>query len=95
MVGSDGHRLEVGQVEGGSAGGSERGRAGDDGIGIGLRTRTHAGRDCGRHRGGGVPGRQRLQWSRVEWSGAEWSGVERSGAEWSGVEQSGAERSGA
>ena len=47
----------------------------------------HRGGDRGRHRGGGVPGSKRLQWSGVERSGAEWSGVERSGAEWSGVER--------
>ena len=67
MVGADGHRLEVGPGEGGSAGGSERGRSGDDGIGIGLGTITHAGRDRGRHRGGGVPGDQWTQWSGAEW----------------------------
>ena len=66
MVGTDGHWLEVGQGEGVRSGGRERGRAGADGIGIGLEAINHAGRDRGRHRGGGDPGSQRLQWSGAE-----------------------------
>ena len=69
MVGADGHRLEVGQGEGGRAGGSEICRAGDGGIGIGIGTRTHARRDSGRHWGGGVPGGPWIQWSGGEWGG--------------------------
>ena len=68
--------MEVGQGEGGSAGGKERGRAGVDGIVIRLGARNHARRDRGRHQEGGVHGSQRLQWSGVERSGVEWSGAE-------------------
>ena len=66
MVGTDGYLLEVGQGEVNSAGGKELGRSVADGIEIGLGARNHAGRDRGRHRGGGVPGSQRLQWSGAE-----------------------------
>ena len=64
----------VGEGEGGSgsgAGGSKRDSVGDTGIGIrsGIGPSPHAGVDRGRHQGGGVPGSQRLQWSRVEWGG--------------------------
>ena len=92
MVVAEGDRLERGQGKGGSykRRNSRGGRAGDDGLGLGLRGR-HTRGDRVRHRGGGVPGIKRLQWSGVERSGAEWSGVERSGAEWSGVEWSRAE----
>ena len=66
-------------MEGGQGidGSEERRRRGDgvgagvDGIGLGARN-NRTGWDRGRHRGGGVPGSQRLQWSEVEQSGAEW-----------------------
>ena len=74
MVGAVRNRLDVGEGEGGSgsgAGGSERGSVGDTGtgIGIGIGPRPHAGWDCGRHRGGGVPGSQWIQWGGVERGG--------------------------
>ena len=71
MAVADGHWLEVGQGKRGSAGGSKRGRSGDVGIaiGIGIGTRTHAGRDRGLQRKGGVPGGQWIQWGGVEWGG--------------------------
>ena len=74
MVGADGDRLEGGQEKSGSkgrirsSGGGGGGGAGVDGIGIGAQSR-HTRGDRGRHRGGGVPGSKRLQWSRVERGG--------------------------
>ena len=68
VVGADGDQLEGGQGKGGSSG--RCGGAGVDRLGLGARGR-HTGGDCRRHRGGGVPGSKRLQWSGVEWSGAE------------------------
>ena len=70
-MGADGDRLEGGQGKGGSnrirSGGG--GGAGVDGLGLGIQGR-HTGGDRKRHRGGGVPGSKRLQWSGVERSGA-------------------------
>ena len=66
VVGADGDRLEGGQRKGGSKGRS--GRAGVDGLGLGARVR-HTGWDSERHRGGGVPGSKRLQWSGVDRGG--------------------------
>ena len=68
MVGADGDKLEGGQ---GNSGGKGRRRSGGgggggvDGLGLGARSR-HTGGDRGRHRGGGVPGSKRLQWSGAE-----------------------------
>ena len=74
MVGTVGDRLEAGKGEGGSgrgSGGSKQGSVGDSGIGIGIGIgpSPHAGWDRGRHRGGGVPGSQWIQWGRVEQGG--------------------------
>ena len=54
----------------GEGGGSSGGSVNGSGYGFGVRGRT--GRVCGRKRGGGVPGSERVQWSRVERSGAGW-----------------------
>ena len=76
VVGTFRNLLEVGEGEGDSGeGGSEQGSVGDSGIvigieiGIGIGPRPHAERDRGRHRGGGVPGGQWIQWGGVEWVG--------------------------
>ena len=71
MVGADKDRLEGGQVKGGSKGRRQSGGGGGAGVdGLGIRSRSrHTGGYRRRHRGGGVPGSKRLQWSRVERSG--------------------------
>ena len=70
LVGADRGQLEGGQGKDGSNGRSSGrgGGAGVDGLGLGIRGR-HTGGDRVQHRGGGVPGSKRLQWSRVERGG--------------------------
>ena len=58
VVGTDGDWLEGSTREGGSSRSSGAGNKIVDGIGVGGRRRN--GRYRGRHRGGGVPGRERV-----------------------------------
>ena len=68
VVGTDGDLLEGSAREGGSSRSDESRNEGVYGLVVGGQ--RHNGQDRGRHRGGGVPGRKRVQWSGVERSGA-------------------------
>ena len=72
VVGTDGGQLERSAREGGNSNSSSSGGAGNEDVyGLGVRDRRHNGRDCGRNRGGGVPGSKRVQWIGVEQGGGQ------------------------